>query len=222
MPPPTRIWITNRGYIVQYDLNGYFATHTALRFLNDVISRFCLTFGAEYLDFTPQTEPDTDNGQKIELKDLAQNLEKLKRRVATFSKGNQINCQDPLFGKADEWCRMKMRVKEPFTKGDIAEIIRQAGGTPSECRCKSKSMYNWYKERGFKLSKRTHEMSRKENMKKVNEERKQKAKAAVLSAATSMKFLGEKITSGTVAKNAGVGRTTAAKYLKELKEEGMI
>lgn len=222
MPRPTRIWLTNRGYIVQYDLNGYFATLTALKFLNDVISRFCLTFGAKYLDFNPETEPDTDNGLTIELKELANGLEKLKRRVATFSKGNQIHCQDRLFGIADEWCQMKMRVKEPFTELDIKEIIRQAGGTPSECKCKAKSMFRYYRKNGFKPNKRTHEMSRSENAKKQAAAKAQKAKAAVLSTYTSMQFLGEKTTVTAVSKNAGVDRKTAGKYLKELKEEGLI
>jgi hypothetical protein len=97
-----------------------------------------------------------------------------------------------------------------------------ADGTYSEARCKAKSIYNWYKERDFRPSKRVHEMSRSENAKKQAAAKAQKAKAAVLSAYTSMQFLGEKITTTGVAEAANVTRKTAGKYIKELKEEGLV
>lgn len=222
MPPPTRIWLTNCGYIVQYDLNGYFATYTALKFLSDIISRFCITFGAEYLDFTPQSEPDTDNGLSIELKDLAKDLEKLKKRFNGQQHASKF--EDERFWSMKLWVEKKLKEGETVTQQELFLWARtNLDGSLSTLKAKSKSIYNYYQGRGFQPSEgRTHEMSRTENAKKQAAAKAQKAKAAVLSVYTSMQFLDEKTTITAVGKNAGVDRKTASKYLKELKEEGLI
>lgn len=226
IPSPTAFWLlggSKSGFLVAYDLWGDFTHKKPALYINDVILRYAQTYNCEPVS-APATTPAQDNGRRYDLGEIAKGLESLKRRAATFPETKRVYTgkEDALFWTAKEFCEMTIRRGDSFTEFDLRQVILLAGGTYSEAKAKAKAIYAWYAKRGFKGSARVFEMSRSEHMKKVNEERKNKAKAAVLSVVTSMRFLGEKVTSGTVAKTAQVGRTTAAKYLKELKEEGLI
>jgi hypothetical protein len=226
VPSPSICWVLGGagGFLLGYLIEGTAETYKSQQFLNDVAMRFCQTYGAELVD-TPTTEPIIDNGLRYELSTLTEGLESLKRRAATFPESKRAygEKEDRLFWLAKEFCEQRLKIgNERFTEFDIKQVILAAGGAYSEAKAKAKSIYNYYQKNGFTASKRTFKMSREKHMRKINEERKNKAKAAVLSAVTSMQFLNEKISAQRVANNARVGKTTAAKYIKELKEEGLM
>lgn len=223
VPSPSYCWLVSGsgGFILAYEIAGEVSTFKAEQFLTDIIARFCLTYGVQVADI-PIFEPIACSRKQYELKELESGLKSLKRRVSTFSKGNQLNVDDRLFGIAQEWCQLKMREDEPFSESDIASIIRQAGGTESECRCKSKSMYSYYRKNNFQPSKRVHTMTREESAKNARNILQAKTKSKIESAVNSLIFFGTKITAVEVAKITGISRQTCSKYIKQMKADGFI
>lgn len=73
-----------------------------------------------------------------------------------------------------------------------------------------------------KLKKGEQIMSRADNAKKQAEALAKETEAKVRGAITTLQFLKEKITIVAIAAQAGVSRPTATKYVKQLKEEGVI
>ena len=73
-----------------------------------------------------------------------------------------------------------------------------------------------------KMTQKEYEMTRKENIIKINKLRAIDKKKKVEQAIESLKFLNERISVRKVAEYAKVSTKTAQKYLKELKEEGLI
>jgi len=65
-------------------------------------------------------------------------------------------------------------------------------------------------------------MNRTQNALKQSKKKSKKNKASVLSVVRSMTFLNEKITAIEVAKNCSLSRQVCSKYLKELREEGLL
>lgn len=65
-------------------------------------------------------------------------------------------------------------------------------------------------------------MNRSENAKRQSKLKAIEAKNKIRSVVESMKFLNEKITASAVARTANLSRPTATKYLKELKDDGLI
>lgn len=226
IPSPSIFWTLSgkSGFILCYLIEDEAETYKSRQYLNDVAMRFCKEYGAEIVD-APLTPPSVESGLRYELSKLAEGLASLKRQSSTFPESKRVYTgkDDRLFWLAKEFCEQRLKIdNERFTEFDIKQVILAAGGTFSEAKAKAKAIYNYYKNNGFTASKRTFKMTREKHMKKVNEERKNKAKAAVLSAVTSMNFLNEKISSRRVANNAGVSKSTAAKYIKELKDEGLM
>lgn len=87
----------------------------------------------------------------------------------------------------------------------------------STLKSRCRSVWHWYNDRDFTLG-RVHEMSRSENAKRLNEQRKLDSKQKVLEASTSLfvKTKEGKIIVSKVAEQAGISRNTTRKYLKEL------
>lgn len=88
----------------------------------------------------------------------------------------------------------------------------------STLRAKCLSTWNWYEQRDFNIPKSNREftMSRQEAGRTTAKKKAEATKAKVIGAIESLKFLQEKVNIANVAKQAGVSRDTAKKYLKEL------
>lgn len=227
IPAPTALWLlggSKGGLIVVYELLGEFSTKKPALYLNDVIKRYMQTYDCLHTNNVPITMPHFDNGVRYDLGEISKGLESLKARASAFPDTKRVYTgkEDRLFWTAKEFCEMSIRRKQVFTEFDIKQVILLSGGTYSEAKAKSKSIYNWYESRGFKGSERVFEMSREENAKKQAQALADKTRAHVRSVAMTFKNLNQKITAVAVAEAAQVSRPTASKYLKELREEGLI
>jgi len=121
------------------------------------------------------------------------------------------------------------------------EVLYQLGlsaGVPEKTKkgkvleYKSKAIVKWINKnynskRNFtkynrKLTKEAYEMTRKQHITNINKLRAINKKKKVEQAVESLKFLQEKITIRKVADFAKVSKSTAEKYIKELREQGII
>jgi len=107
---------------------------------------------------------------------------------------------------------------------------------PSAIKHKAKAIYTWVKKNyrppqnrnwnwNYKRKTKSDEelqMTRSENITRINKLRALEKKNKVRAAVESLKFLGERISCRKVAEYAGISRNTANKYLRELREEGLI
>ena len=93
----------------------------------------------------------------------------------------------------------------------------------STLRAKCRSIWNWYDNRGWTIPRRQRKtkteeelfMTRSENANRLNEKRKNEAKAKVKGAIESLKFIGEKTSVRKIAEYANISTATARKYYKE-------
>lgn len=102
----------------------------------------------------------------------------------------------------------------------------------STVKAKARAIYKWVKEnyrpsrRNWnykrKMTQEEYEMTRKENITRINKLRAIEKRKKVEQAVESLKFIGERISVRKVAEYAKVSKDTAQKYLKELKQEGKI
>ena len=236
MPPVAAIWWLNRGcYIVRYDIDGYFATKRGIAFLQDAVARFIETYGPEAVKLatTPQRPPDLTREVVLHLRDFTANLDSLKRKRA-----NKVPLQKVAATNFDEtfWA-MKLWVERQLGQNRIpteAEIraIGEAYAPHKErstIRAKARSIYRWYAARGFEPTpderKRTvgeEPMTRQEAARVATQTRMERAKARIEAAVNLLKMQGEKITVRSVAEAAQVAKDTAAKYLRELRAQGVV
>ena len=114
------------------------------------------------------------------------------------------------------------------------EIIGSKKGW-STAKAKAKSIYKWVKEHYrvgtdennwnyIRKTKSNEElkMTRRENIMRINENKKKINRQKVLDAVNELKAKNERVTIRKVASVAGVAKQTAHTYLKILKEEGVI
>jgi response regulator of citrate/malate metabolism len=94
---------------------------------------------------------------------------------------------------------------------------------------KAKAIYNWVMENyqnrwnyKRKLTDKEYEMTRREHIIKVNKQKAKKTKEKVYKAIKLLKEKNEKISVRKVMKEAKVSKSSAEKYLKQAREEGII
>ena len=235
MPPVAAIWWLNGCYIVRYDIDGYFATKRGIAFLQDAVARFIATYGSEAIKLTttPQRPPDLTREAILHLKDFTANLDSLKRKRA-----NKVPLQKVAATNFDEtfWA-MKLWVERQLSQNRIpteAEIraIGEAYAPHKErstIRAKARSIYRWYVARGFEPTlderKRTvgeEPMTRQEAARIATQTKVARVKSKVEAAVNILKMQGEKISCRKVAEAAQISRNTAAKYLRELRAQGVV
>ena len=146
---------------------------------------------------------------------------------------------------------VKANGKEALTReyleqiGEIGNEVLGKTKEPSTIRAKAKSIYNWimenyqikeikkdyqdYKQikkitKGYKrkLTDEEYEMTRKEHILRVNQQKALKTKEKVYKAIIKLKENNEKITVRKVMQEAGVSKNSANKYLKQAREEGIV
>jgi len=115
---------------------------------------------------------------------------------------------------------LSANIPEKTKKGKVLEYKSKAIVEWINKNYTSKKNFTEYK-RKTKNDKEL-EMTRKQHITKINKLRAIDKKKKVEQAVESLKFLQEKITIRKVAEFAKVSKSTAEKYLKELKEQGII
>jgi hypothetical protein len=92
----------------------------------------------------------------------------------------------------------------------------------STLRAKVRNVWQWYRDRDWKIDDRSFTMNRAEAAAKATKVRQERIKAKIQAAINVLRLYGKKITAEAVTKEAGIARGTAQKYIKQLKEDGAI
>ena len=143
--------------------------------------------------------------------------------------------KDAIFVALKVW--VELRIKEQGEGRTVAYSILESfafnmfedkAKDKSTLKAKCRSIWNWYEERGWKNTRYlNYEKKGKEEVMATRQEQIVKARAAlqqqkkekVYKAIAGLQFFQEKLSARSVAAAAGVAVNTAAKYLKEYKQE---
>jgi hypothetical protein len=135
---------------------------------------------------------------------------------------------------------VKTNGKEALTReyleqiGELGNEILGKTKEQSTIKAKAKAIYNWIQENynagsdkwnwnyKRKLTDEEYEMTRRENILKINKERAKKTKEKIYKVIKQLQEKNENIGIKKVAKIAKVSVNTARKYLKQAREEGII
>ena len=230
LPIPNIIEYTESGYRIGWQIDGYFATQKGIEHLNDVIGRVLVTFNENSphrLPYKPDLQTADHYFPKIRKLSALANLHSRPSRAKAPARADSY--ADYAFWAIKLY--VEDRIREQSEGSIIAyELIEDwalsqfESKERSTIRAKCRSIWNWYDNRDWELPKdrRSFEMSRTENMKKVNANKKAKTRAAIKSVLEDM-FVREqirtksgKIKATEVAKILEINRKTVSEHLKEM------
>ena len=220
LPAPDYYQRSNEAfYAVAWLISGYFGTGKGLAYLNDMIARLALTLPIrERIEDAP---PVPGVPKRLE---VLQNAVSLPQRVQRYAQDRghhdrvfwAIKIQAEAFIKAaGGWFPYEALETWAFGVFVVPVDVKDRSTLKAKCR----SVWHWYEQRDWETGRaKGGTMSREDNIKRVNEQRKLDAKQAVLDAAQGLtvRLKNGSINVTAVAEQAGVSRPTARKYLKEL------
>lgn len=215
LPTPNYYQRTNEGsYHVAWLLNGYFGTVKSRAYLNDMIAR--LSIGMKIANRLPYA-PKKSEGRAYELKEF-QNLPSLPRRTETSPNAHKRD--DAIFWaiKLESIHRIRMYgwLDHDALWQWAHDLFITKAKDRSTLKAKVRNVWEWYKERDWKIDDRSFTMSRAEAGRATAEKNAKATEAKVRGAVEALQFLQEKITITAVCKHASVSPNTAKKYLKEM------
>lgn len=225
-----------RGFInvfnYSWKIEGYFNTKKNVIFLNDIIARMMITFPAAKIEKVSIQEIKEESFLK--LKDF-QNLKSIKSRILNYEKTQKIECEDQVF-----WClklyfeqmikndNLSYQHLEDFAFNNFIDKAKDRSTLKAKCR----NIYNYYCEKDFKvfceykrkLSDEELQMTRSNNMKKVNELQARNNRTLVINAITGLYQNEYKTKKGEwniskLSKNLNLSRNTVYKYLTEFQQK---
>lgn len=210
---------TNKhSYTIEFLLDGLFHTKAGTDFINDILSRFYVSFENDEIHsiltkITKTTKPT------VKLKQF-QNLKSLGKEVYVPN----VHNDDFVFWSIKLWIESRIRQGSDFisysTIEDYAithflDIAKDFGTLKAKCR----NLWHWYDARGWKQSiqyeKKPKEevmATRKENAKLTNEKRRAETEAKIKGAISYLEAKGEKITAKRIAEHTSLNKNTLTKY----------
>lgn len=215
LPTPNYYNRTNETtYTVAWLIDGYFGTAKGRAYLNDMIGRLSLGMKiANRLSYAPHKA----EGKAYALKEF-QNLPSLPRRKE--QKPNAEKYDDAIFWaiklEAIAQIRATGWLDHDTLKDWAFDLFITKAKDRSTLKAKVRNVWQWYKDRDWKIDDRSFTMSRAEAGRKAHEKLAKDTEAKVRGAVSALQFLQEKITITAVCKHAGVSHNTAKKYLKEM------
>jgi len=231
LPSPNYLLHAQAGIFIGWLINGYPGTKESREYFNDIIARFIIAYKQnkpERLPYKPNLERDAikDNNNTHELKEF-QNLPSLywatKKKIWS---AESVGTTDQIF-----WA----------IKIYTEELIKEFGeGTPvpyellqdfafenffdrkdkSTLKAKCRNIWNWYNERGWKMTRRERALT---NAKSIKE----KKRIQILNAVTGIMKDEYIKDNGTwniykLTKDLEMSKNTIKRHLKELIQEGLI
>jgi len=232
VPFPHRHFFHREGYVYCWLIDGFFKTKKGIEFINDIIARFKLTFDCKL--FNLKSVKNDNNPYKLK------QFQNLKSKAIKHKDYLRADVQyDTVFWVlkyyAEDLIKEDGFIVYQKLEAFAVENFLDAAKDFSTLKAKCRSVYKWYLERDWEIGRLNKKFNNKgelmasriEHMKKVNKERAAKTKRKVLSCITGMFSFEYKKKNGDwniskIAKDAGVARNTVYKYLKQLKENGII
>lgn len=239
LPPPCYLLHSNAGATIGWQIKGFPGTIKAREYFNDIIARVVITFA----DYRPQRVQRPDKSLDADAHvnatvayDLKQfgNLKSLYWRGQKAEKFALVKAgeQDKIFWAIKLYVEARIKQQGEGTPVIYQELEAWAFETfwiderrakdKSTLRAKCRSVWNWYDARGWTIPKKESQMTRSERARANAKLKAIRAENAVRSAVQSLKFLNERISIRKVAEYAQVSKSTAEKYLRKLREEGLI
>jgi len=230
LPHPLTYQRQNKDiYSISFAINGTFTTIQGIRYLNDILARFTLSFEVlhTYKSFT------IDEG--IELSEF-QGL----KSIAKFKNYEKVdNGQDNIFWSIKLYTEDLIKESSGLVAYSLLESFAlnrfiDRAKDKSTLKAKCRSIWNWYDEREWTIPARYEKtlkqhledtkMTRTENMIKVGQDKVRKNKALVINCITGLMKEEYKKKSGSwhlskICEATGLTANTVKKYIKEYENE---
>jgi len=234
LPYPSYLKKINRGYLIGWQIDGYFGTTHGLNFLNDIIARFSITFAEN----KPQRLPyaPTLNDNKAHINDCTYKLNRFSSTLRSIKTKKYIPQRADNFDDLTFWA-IKLHAEDLITEYGILSHEQLEGFAMSQFMHKEKStikakcraIWNYYDQRDFQLKTRAKttktkeelNMSRIDHIKKVHEQRKETSKARIMMLLESKQANEHKKKNGkwnavSISKFLKMDVRTVRKYIKEI------
>ncbi len=236
LPIPNYHYKTAQGHlIISWLLTGYFGTTKSQEFLNDIIARFILSFQ----DYKPtRTKIHTIRENSLqdktthELKEF-QGLKSIIKAKKVVERANLTGTKDQIFFALKFYAEDLIKSTGICAYDDLYKfatdnfIYKEKSTLKAKCR----SIINWYAERDFKTGRANQkynnlkeywedtEMTRAENMARVNKRRAENKEALILGLTTGLFCNEYKKKNGKwnykkIGLELNINQETVSKYLK--------
>jgi len=234
LPIPTFHKHINRGYYIGWAIDGYFATAKGQEFLNDIISRFLISFkdiGIKRLPYKPDINGDNSRiyAKIYKLKEFSRQLDRLPVKKLIPHRADIF--EDFTFWAIKFYAEDLIQdtgfiIYESLENWALSQFEHKERST---VRSKCRSVWNWYAERDFQLPKKHKPLkqyqeetmaTRQEHMKRVSKEKQERNRKVVINAITGLYADEYKKKSGAwhyqkIADATGISRYTVSKIIKE-------
>jgi len=228
LPIPTYLEHLHHGYLISYQIDGHFDSEKGIEYINDMIGRFLITFHSLrplLVDEKPRiSERGHHHPSTYRLADL-QNLQSLSKKNLMPQRADAYH--DHTFWCIKLFCEDLIRTQGmvPYAQLEAFATRNFRAKERSSLRAKCRSIWRWYDERDWKISKEKKEikMTREERAKKNSKNRAQKKKQAVINAITGLYADEYRKGNGSwhilkISEATNVSRNIVSKYLKEFEE----
>ena len=231
LPPPNYLLHAQRGVFIGWLINGYPGTTKSKEYFNDIIARFIIAYKEykpERLPYRPEftREAIIDIKHTHELKEF-QNLPSLywanKKNIWTHESVGTIDqifwaiklYTEELIKEFGEGTPIPYEMLEDYTFRNFFDRKDK-----STLRAKCRNIWNWYNDRGWKMTRRERALTNAKNIK-------EKKRRQILNAVTGIMKDEYIKDDGTwniykLTKDLGMSKNTIKKHLKELIQEGII
>ena len=238
LPVPTLHKHLNRGYVIGWAIEGYFATESGQEFVNDIIARFLISFkeqGIKRLPYKPKKLDDKTAkiyAKIYKLREFSRQLESLPAKKLIPKRADSY--EDFTFWAIKLYSEDMIRetgfiVYDSLENWALSQFEHKERST---IRAKCRSVWNWYYEKDFKLPQRHKKQSqylggtmatRQEHMRKVSKNKAEKNRKAVINLITGLYAEDYKKKSGSwhlskIAKDLHLNRETVSKIVRAYEE----
>jgi len=214
LPLPHHYTRNGDTYTIEYTINGFFHTKRGLAYLNDILARFTLSMQVLKTEVMSSEDDGIELSYFQGLKSVVRhkNYESVDVGQDNIFWAIKLYTED-LIKESGEGNLIAYSLIESFAFARFIDRAKDKSTLKAKCR----SIWEWYDKRDWTIpSRKGLGMSRQEagiNAAKKNAE---KTKAKIQKAIAGLEFMQEKINIANVARDAGVSRNTAKKYLIEL------
>lgn len=229
LPTPSYLEHINRGYLIAYQLDGYFGTSKGSKYLNDIIARFLITFKdqkPERLPYKPKMYSDVAHyyPKIYRLKELRK-LKSLKKYIKAPVRADSFD--DHIFWVIKLYCEDLIRLQGLVSYQQLEDFAywNFEDKEHSTLRAKCRSIFNWYETKDWKLpfQRKTKDdkelkMTRQERAIANTKAREEKARAKVINTIKGLMAETYKKKSGSwnvtkIAEDINLDRRTVTKYI---------
>jgi len=224
LPTPTYYErANNSSYGVYWLLDGYFHTKRGRDYLNDTISKISAVCKISRRLDLPNCRDIVLDSAFVKLSQFG-GLPSLRTRSAQYL--NSSKYEDNVFWaikleairiiRSVGWLDRSCLEHWAFDVFLVGEHVKDKSTLRAKCR----SIFEWYEARNWRVDERVSTMSRIEGAAKARAILEIQTKGKIQTAINVLKLYGIKITVRSLAEEAGVSKSTAQKYLNEIKSSG--